>query len=225
MDKPPKKDSLVVIHTPYGDMTVVLYRQTPIHRANFLKLAQEGFYDSTLFHRVIKDFMIQGGDPNSKNPNEPGSYGHGGPGYTLPAEIQPELYHRRGVLAAARLGDVQNPKRESSGSQFYIVQGKTFSDEELAGVKERMQRLFPDYDMPQDMRETYQTEGGSPWLDRQYTIFGEVIEGLEVIDQIAQQPVSYAGSIPETPIPVTMEIRVMKRKKVEKKLDYTYPEG
>lgn len=219
----PKKDSLVVIHTPYGDMTVVLYYQTPVHRANFLKLVSEGFYDSTLFHRVIKDFMIQGGDPNSKNPNEPASYGHGGPGYTLPAEIRPELYHRRGVLAAARLGDVQNPERESSGSQFYIVQGKPFTDEELAGVKTRMRRLFPEYEMPAAMHEAYQNEGGAPWLDMQYTIFGEVIEGLAVIDKIAEQPVSYAGNIPETPIPITMEILVMKRRKVEKKLGYVYP--
>jgi len=219
----PKKDSLVVIHTPYGDMTVVLYYQTPIHRSNFLKLVDEGFYDSTLFHRVIKDFMIQGGDPNSKDRNKPASYGHGGPGYTLPAEIRPELYHRRGVLAAARLSDVQNPERESSGSQFYIVQGKTFTDEELAGVKKRMQRLFPAYEMPQAMRDAYQHQGGAPWLDLQYTIFGEVIEGLEIVDKIAEQPVSYAGSIPETPIPVTMEIMVIKRKKVEKTWGYTYP--
>lgn len=219
----PQKDSLVVIHTPYGDMTVVLYYQTPVHRANFLKLASEGFYDSTLFHRVIEDFMIQGGDPNSKNLNEPESYGHGGPGYTLPAEIRPELYHRRGVLAAARLGDIQNPERESSGSQFYIVQGKPLTDEELTGVKIRMRRLFPAYEMTEAMRQTYQDQGGTPWLDMQYTIFGEVIDGMEVVDQIAEQPVKYAGSIPETPIPITMEIMVMKRKKVEKKLGYAYP--
>jgi peptidyl-prolyl cis-trans isomerase B (cyclophilin B) len=223
-EKPPKKDSLVVIHTPYGDMTVLLYRQTPRHRANFLKLAGEGFYDSTKFHRVIKEFMIQGGDPSSKDTTARRTWGNGGPGYTLPAEIVPTLYHRRGVLAAARQSDAINPERESSGSQFYIVQGKPLTEAEVEGVNVRMKRMFPDYNMPADMREAYQTVGGSPWLDRQYTIFGEVIDGMDIIDQVAAQPVSYAGSLPETDIPITMEVLVMKRKKVTKNFDYQYPD-
>lgn len=222
--KPPKKDSLVVIHTPYGDLTVLLYRATPIHRANFLKLAAAGFYDSTRFHRVIEEFMIQGGDPTSKDPDKRRAWGNGGPGYTLPAEILPDLYHLRGVLAAARQNDALNPERRSSGSQFYIVQGKSYTEEEMAQLRTRMKRLFPDYQLPEDIEQAYRTEGGTPWLDQQYTVFGEVIDGLAVIDSVAAQPVSYAGSIPERDISITMEVVVIKRKKIARRYDYVYSE-
>lgn len=220
--KPPKKDSLVIISTPYGDMTVVLYLTTPKHRANFLKLADEGFFDSTLFHRVIKDFMIQGGDPYSKDPAKRAQSGQGGPGYTLPAEIVPGLFHRKGVLAAARQGDAVNPKRRSSGSQFYIVQGKKMSGAELNIAESRIQRVLPTYTLTEDMRNAYQELGGSPWLDQQYTIFGEVIDGLGVIDTVAAQPTGRAD-MPQTDIPISMRVEVIKRKKVTKQFGYEYP--
>ena len=121
---------MVIISTSLGDIKVKLYNETPYHRDNFLKLAKEAYYDNTLFHRVIKGFMIQGGDPDSKNATPEQSLGMGGPGYTLPAEINPNLFHKKGALSAARTGDQMNPQRRSSGSQFYVVQGKTYTDEE-----------------------------------------------------------------------------------------------
>lgn len=170
----------VLISTDYGDMKVKLYDETPLHQENFIKLAKEGFYNGTLFHRVIKDFMIQGGDPDSKNA-EPGKMlGSGGPGYTIPAEIKPGLYHKKGALAAARLGDPMNPQKASSGSQFYIVQGKKYTDNELNMLEMRMGTKFTP-----EQKEIYKTLGGTPFLDNEYTVFGEVVEGLEVIDKIA----------------------------------------
>ena len=174
------KETMVIISTEYGDMKIKLYDQTPYHRDNFLKLARQGFYDGTLFHRVIKDFMIQGGDPDSKNAQPGQMLGNGGPGYTLPAEFVPELIHKRGALAAARLGDQQNPERQSSGSQFYLVQGKLWTDQEMDMIEQqRGIKLTP------EQREIYKKQGGVPFLDTQYTVFGEVVEGLEVIDKIA----------------------------------------
>jgi peptidyl-prolyl cis-trans isomerase B (cyclophilin B) len=228
-EEPEKK---VLIKTSFGDMKVRLYEDTPEHRANFLKLVEEGFYDQLLFHRVIDGFMIQGGDPESKEAPEGKRLGSGGPGYTLPAEINyPKHFHKKGALAAARQSDQVNPDRESSGSQFYIVQGKTYTSEELDNIEEENSRrriqskmfdmLNPyqdslmamrqrgdregfeslieeieqrakealgdsaSFSFPENIREAYSTIGGTPQLDGAYTVFGEVEEGLNVIDSIA----------------------------------------
>lgn len=221
--KPSKKDTLVIIHTDFGDMTVRLFENTPQHRTNFIKLAKEGFYDNTTFHRVIKEFMIQGGDPYSKDPAKKDQAGQGGPGYTIPAEIRDEYFHQFGMLAAARLGDRINPERRSSGSQFYIVQGKKFTDSELDNAELRLKRaLGADFKLSDAQRTTYQEIGGSPWLDQQYTVFGEVIAGKEVIAKIAAQPVSARGNRPNEDIAMTMEILVMKKKKITKEYGVEY---
>jgi len=170
----------VKIMTDFGDITIKLFNETPLHRDNFLKLAGEGFYDDLLFHRVITGFMIQGGDPLSRNAPAGQPLGTGDPGYTLPAEIVPGIFHRKGALAAARMGDQMNPERRSSGSQFYIVQGRLWNDEELNMMEQR--RGFP---FTAEERAVYATEGGTPHLDHAYTVFGQVVEGLEVIDRIA----------------------------------------
>ncbi len=170
----------VLIKTDKGNITIALYNETPGHRDNFLKLAKEGFYDGLLFHRVIRDFMIQAGDPMSRDavPGEP--LGSGGPGYTIPAEIVPGLFHQKGALAAARQGDQVNPERRSSGSQFYIVQGRVWSEAELDQIELGKEMPFTD-----EQREKYTTLGGTPHLDDAYTVFGQVIEGLDVVDRIA----------------------------------------
>lgn len=170
----------VEIQTKYGKMVVVLYNETPIHRDNFLKLVNEGFYNGTLFHRVIPNFMIQGGDPNSKSPESNQALGNGGPGYKLPAEFNPNLIHKKGALAAARMPDGVNPKKESSGSQFYIVEGELFDNEKLQIVEKRMGTK-----LNQLQRKMYTTVGGTPHLDGSYTVFGEVVEGLDVISRIS----------------------------------------
>lgn len=168
------------IHTNHGVMTVKLYNETPLHRDNFVKLASEGFYDSLLFHRVIQGFMIQAGDPDSKNAPAGKMLGMGGPGYTVPAEFNANLIHKKGALAAARLGDQMNPQKASSGSQFYIVQGRPMDVNQL-GVEQAAK--YTD-----EQRQLYKTKGGTPFLDAQYTVFGEVVKGFEVIDAIAQVP-------------------------------------
>ena len=180
------KRKYVRIETPMGTMRAVLYDETPLHRDNFVKLAKEGFYDSLLFHRVIDGFMIQGGDPDSKTAPSGMPLGQGGPGYTLPAEIAAP--HVKGALAAARLGDNMNPQKASSGSQFYIVDGQTVTGPYLDNI-ERSKRIK--YSPGQ--REQYQTKGGTPQLDGEYTVFGQVIEGLDVIDKIAQVQVDRAS--------------------------------
>lgn len=168
---------VVLISTTKGDIKVKLYNETPKHRDNFLKLVNEKFYDGLLFHRVIKDFMIQGGDPQSKNA-EPGTMlGNGDVGYRIPAEFHANLFHKKGVLAAAR---DQNPEMASSGCQFYIVQGRKFTDEELNRLEQQMKKT-----LSPEQREIYKSVGGTPHLDQGYTVFGEVIEGFEVLDQIA----------------------------------------
>ena len=224
----------VKIETSLGTMIVELYNETPQHRDNFLKLAKEGFYDGTIFHRVIEGFMIQGGDPNSKEPNAQG-LGSGGPGYTIEAEILPQFIHKKGALSAARQGDQVNPERRSSGSQFYIVQGKVSDEPSLIqnqgrcnqAIAQTVQREFfmnPEnkeyldrvkkaqndrdqvalqslseeinpiieqmmegkaFEYSPEHLKTYQEVGGTPFLDQQYTVFGEVVEGLEVVDKIA----------------------------------------
>lgn len=174
-------ERIAVIQTTFGDIRVKLYDSTPRHRDNFVKLVEKGFYDDLLFHRVIPNFMIQGGDPDSReaSPNRP--LGQGGPGYELDAEIN--AIHKRGALAAARLGDDVNPERKSSGSQFYIVQGQTYTDEALDQIAQKLGITFTP-----EARELYKTVGGAPALDEQYSVFGEVIEGMQVVDQIAAQP-------------------------------------
>ena len=167
----------VKISTSYGDMVIKLYNETPQHRDNFLKLTQENFFDSLLFHRVIKGFMIQGGDPQSKNASPSQMLGGGSNGYTLPAEFNPQLIHKKGALAAAR---TENPKKESSGCQFYIVQGKPMTDAELNMMEQRTGVKYTEA-----QRNIYKTTGGTPFLDMNYTVFGEVVSGLDVIDKIA----------------------------------------
>lgn len=167
----------VEIETAYGNMLVLLYDSTPQHRDNFIKLVEEGFYEELLFHRVIQGFMIQGGDPNSRNAKPKARLGSGGPGYQVPAEFVDSLIHVKGALAAARNN---NPEKKSSGSQFYIVQGRKVSDRELS-----LQEARADFNYTSEQKEKYKKVGGAPQLDRGYTVFGMVIEGVEVIDKIA----------------------------------------
>lgn len=165
-----------VIHTDYGDMKGFLYNETPKHRDNFKKNVEQGYYDGLLFHRVISGFMIQGGDPVSRTAKAGQQLGSGGPGYTVPAEINPALIHKKGALSAARTGDQVNPQKASSGSQFYIVQGKKQTASQLSQGPMK----YTDA-----QKQTYETIGGTPFLDGGYTVFGEITEGLDVIDKIA----------------------------------------
>lgn len=196
----------VKIHTTLGDIVVRLYDETPIHRDNFVKLAKEGFYDGTLFHRVIKDFMIQGGDPRSKGAAANEMLGGGDTGYTLPAEIRDSICHKRGALAAAREGDRTNPERRSSGSQFYIVWGRKFSPRQMEYLSERMQREHPGSGgLSPRQQHIYATYGGTPHLDGQYTVFGEVTEGLDVVEKI-QGVATNVADRPLEDIVMSMEV-------------------
>lgn len=177
------KGQKALISTKFGDMTVVLYDETPIHRDNFVKLVENGFYNGTLFHRVIRGFMIQGGDPNSVGAGPNDRLGNGGPGYTLEAEIRPEFIHKKGALSAARQRDEVNPERRSSGSQFYIVQGRQVNAQQLNQMAQQSGAFYT-----AEQINTYKKIGGAPHLDNQYTVFGEVIDGMEVIDMIAAVP-------------------------------------
>ncbi|ALO15820.1 Putative peptidyl-prolyl cis-trans isomerase [Salinivirga cyanobacteriivorans] len=249
--------SRVQLSTPYGDMIIELYNKTPKHRDNFLKLVKNGFYDSLLFHRVIEGFMIQGGDPDSRNAEDGKRLGNGGPGYQIPAEFDTTLIHKKGALAAAREGDRVNPEKKSSGSQFYIVQGKILplqvldqmenkfnqrrvnqlinqylqepahadrkkimdslqkaqKYEELNDQYREVEQLItsaPDYEVfkfSSQQKEVYSTVGGTPHLDGAYTVFGQVVEGLSVIDSIAAQPTDKYDRPVEN---VTMEMKVIK---------------
>jgi peptidyl-prolyl cis-trans isomerase B (cyclophilin B) len=176
----------VLLETTEGNIRVMLYDDTPIHRDNFLKLVNEQFYDSLLFHRVIKGFMIQGGDPTSKNAEPGTTLGTGELDYTLPAEFRtPIHYHKRGALAMAREGDKVNPERRSSGCQFYIVWGKTYATKDLEVIQQRVREATDGKaDITTEMFWTYRKVGGSPHLDGQYTVFGEVTEGLDVVERI-----------------------------------------
>jgi cyclophilin family peptidyl-prolyl cis-trans isomerase len=192
----------VKVITPHGKMIILLYDETPLHRDNFIKLVKKHFYDSLLFHRVIKNFMIQGGDPTSKRA-APGdtTLGEGDVGYTIPAEFNMKLFHKRGVLAAAR---DNNPAKASSGCQFYIVQGKKFTDSSLQVVETKRLK----HTIPADQREVYKSIGGTPHLDQGYTVFGEVIKGQEVIDKIAGE----ATDKRDRPLKdIRMKIRMKKR--------------
>ena len=227
----------VMITTDYGVIKIKLYNETPLHRDNFLKLVKEHYYDSLLFHRVIRSFMVQGGDPDSKTAIPLMELGNGGPGYTIPAEFNQQLFHKKGALAAAREGDLDNPLQESSGSQFYIVQGRVFTDSLLKlqakritkmklyneiinsaenksilekyktyvkaelfdsvkyvndiinkQVEQKLPTAMP-YQFTEEQIKAYTTVGGSPHLDNSYTVFGEVYEGFDVIEEIAKQGV------------------------------------
>ncbi|MDE6159766.1 MAG: peptidylprolyl isomerase [Bacteroidaceae bacterium] len=238
----------VKIITPKGDILVRLYDETPLHRDNFIKLVKEGYYNGTLFHRVIKDFMIQGGDPDSKGAPAEKMLGTGGPGYTIDAEILPTLCHKRGALAAARQGDEVNPERKSSGSQFYIVWGQVFKPGQIDQLSKQLQmqqmqqifnalaaqhkaeimqfrrernrqalqdlqdRLATEAEkqvkvagggLTDEQKNLYTTLGGTPHLDGQYTVFGEVISGLEVVDSI-QQTATKRGDRPIEDIKIEM---------------------
>ncbi|HOY39747.1 MAG TPA: peptidylprolyl isomerase [Bacteroidales bacterium] len=170
----------VLIKTSKGDITVMLYDDTPLHRDNFIKLVNESYYNDVLFHRVIKQFMIQAGDPDSRNAPAGKMLGNGGPGYTIAAEFVPTHIHKKGALAAARTGDNMNPEKRSSGSQFYIVQGQVFTDMQLDSYEKQLGKVFT-----KEQRDAYCTVGGAPHLDGAYTVFGEVTDGLDVIDKIA----------------------------------------
>ena len=195
-----KEPAKVEILTKFGSMVVQLSDSTPQHRDNFLKLVEDQFYDSLIFHRVIQEFMVQGGDPQSKGAEANARLGSGGPGYTIEAEIRPDLLHVKGALSAARQGDNVNPERRSSGSQFYLVQGRPFSDNEMSGIEGRIAGFANDYGeglanvengqfvYSEAARELYKTVGGTPFLDMNYTVFGYVIEGLDIIDSIAAVP-------------------------------------
>ena len=179
VDAPDK--CLVKIETTYGTMIAELYDKTPKHRDNFIKLAEEGYYEDLLFHRVISGFMIQGGDPNSRGATAESRLGTGGPGYQVDAEITEDLAHVKGALAAARIGGPANPQKKSSGSQFYIVQGKQVDDRQIAQIEARLGLNYPE-----SIRSHYLEHGGTPFLDQEYTVFGQVIEGLEIVDEIAK---------------------------------------
>jgi len=200
----------VLMQTTMGDIVIRLSDSTPLHRDNFLKLVKVGYFDSVLFHRVIKDFMIQGGDPNSKRAAAGEPLGNGGPGYTVPAEFRKTLFHKKGVIAAARTGDNMNPTKASSGSQFYIAQGKVFTDAGLDSV-ERFR--LNGRKIPAEQREVYKTIGGTPQLDQGYTVYGEVVKGLEVVDKIAAVQTSKAQDR-DRPLHY---VRIIKTKLVKRK--------
>lgn len=183
-----KKEYVVTIHTPEGDMVLLLHDETPKHKANFIKLAQEGFYNGTAFHRVMNQFMIQGGDPNSKEGGDQSKVGNGGPGYTVEAEFVDKFKHTKGALAAARQSDFVNPQKRSSGSQFYIVHN------------------------PDRCRH----------LNGSYTVYGQVIQGIEVIDKIAGKPVNRANR-PLEDVRITVEVEFLKKKKITKLYGYEFP--
>ena len=174
------KGTMMLIETKYGNMKVLLYDSTPKHKANFLSLVKEGYYNDLLFHRVIMHFMMQGGDPVSKDAPQGILLGNGGPNYTIPAEIG--KYHFKGALAAARLGDQANPAKASSGSQFYIVQGKPVTQAEITMMTANKNIKYT----PEEIKK-YETLGGAPFLDGDYTVFGEVVDGLDVIDAVCKQ--------------------------------------
>ena len=214
-----KKDYLVTIQTTYGPMQLVLYDQTPKHKENFIKLVERKFYDSLLFHRVIPEFMMQGGDPNSKTAKPGVALGNGDVGYTVPAEILPTLFHKKGSLAAAR---DNNPAKASSGCQFYVVQGKVWSDEELKKQIARAHERAPERQFTDAQRQTYKTTGGTPHLDGSYTVFGEVIDGLAVVDSVTAQPRDEREPTHVTDLRMTVTGAWIKKKKITKRYGFSY---
>jgi len=263
-----KKDFVVTIKTNYGEMVAILYNETPKHKANFIKLAQEHYFDSLLFHRVIGGFMIQGGDPNSKKAKPGENLGNGGPGYTIDAEFNPKLFHKKGALAAAR---TSNPQKASSGSQFYIVQGTVVSSSAVDELKvdqgklkqglqqflskpenttlrdslsklysavtkdafnKKVFALIPQIqketgvkitkDISPEMIKAYTTIGGVPFLDGDYTVFGEVIKGLDVIDKIAAVKKDGADR-PLEDVRMYVTVKELSKKKITKLYGFHYP--
>jgi len=198
----------VELQTSKGTIVVRLSDSTPLHRNNFLKLVKQHYYDSILFHRVIANFMIQAGDPNSKHAKPGERLGGGSPNYTVPAEIRPTLFHEKGVIAAARTGDEVNPQKASSGSQFYIVQGKIFTD---AGLDSVETYRLKGRKIPDDQRQVYKTIGGTPHLDQNYTVFGRVVKGMDVLDSIAFTPTNRQTDRPLTDVKI-IKARLVKRK-------------
>lgn len=178
------RGQVIVLETSLGNIELLLYDDTPKHRDNMIKLIKEGYYDGQMFHRVINNFMIQGGDPHSIGAEKGQRLGIGGPGYTIEAEILDHHFHKKGALAAARKGDAVNPEKRSSGSQFYIVQGQVLNEPQLTALQSRG---VHDPFTPEEI-EAYTTIGGTPHLDGGYTVFGEVITGLDVVDAIAAMP-------------------------------------
>lgn len=196
------KNQYVRIRTSYGQCIIRLYNETPKHRDNFIKLVKKGFYNGTLFHRVIQNFMIQGGDPDSKDPKKatPGAeLGNGDVGYTIPAEFRDSLFHKRGVLAAAR---DDNPQKASSGCQFYIVEGKRFTNSKLDTLE---QTRMKGRKVPEWQREYYTSVGGAPHLDQNYTVYGEVVYGIDMVDRIAAVKKD-GNDRPLTDVPMTVEL-------------------
>jgi len=265
------KDYLATIKTNYGDIKLVLFDKTPKHKENFIELANKGFYDSLLFHRIIDNFMIQTGDPNTRSSSDPQSFGQGGPGYTIPPEFHPELIHEKGMVAAARMGDNVNPKKESSGSQFYIVEGMVYTEESLKDSRVNYNELYKcfgnliqrsgyqelnqmamqlqtenkldelkalilsykdvceqDYDveldqpLTQQQIDVYTTVGGVPHLDGGYTVFGKVVQGIDVVEKIAAVKTA-PGDSPIEDVIMVVEVEKMSRSKIEKEYNYTYP--
>ena len=195
--------------TTEGTIILRLYDSTPLHRDNFLRLVKSRYFDSLLFHRVIQYFMIQGGDPASKNASPGQPLGDSSAPYTQPAEFRVSLFHKRGVLAAARESDDVNPQKASSGSQFYIVQGKKYTDGQLDSVEtKRLKRKIPEY-----QREVYKSLGGTPFLDQHYTIFGEVVSGMETVDKIAAEATS-KGDDKDRPL---QDVRILNTKLIRRK--------
>ena len=266
-----RKDAVITIKTSHGDMVAILYDETPKHKENFIKLAREHFFDSTLFHRVISGFMIQGGDPESKKAKPGQHLGNGGPGYTVDAEFNPKFFHEKGALSAARLSDQANPTKASSGSQFYVVQGtvlsaadaenlkydqmklmtglrKMFEDPANKPLLDSLNQLYYAGDVPaytrrlnelaprvekatgtkvtreisEEKKKIYTTVGGAPHLDGDYTVFGKVIKGVEVIDKIASVQRDGAER-PLEDIRMTITVEDMPRKKITKEYGYIYP--
>lgn len=269
-----KGEYVVTIKTSYGDMVAILYNETPKHKENFIKLASSKFYDSLLFHRVIPEFMIQGGDPESKKAAAGQPLGNGGPGYTVEAEFRPTLFHERGAIAAARTSDAVNPTKASSGSQFYIVQGKKYTTEELDQYEQNLRnnkksqylreiimspkyanlltqiqehqraqdgawlneffeksdtlivKEKPDYKpfaFTLEQKNVYTTVGGTPFLDNDYTVFGKVIKGIEVVDKITAVAKD-AQNRPTEDVRMFVSVKQMSRKKIEKEYGYIFPE-
>jgi cyclophilin family peptidyl-prolyl cis-trans isomerase len=203
-----KKD--IELQTTKGNIIIRLSDSTPLHKKNFIKLVKQKYYDSILFHRVIQNFMIQAGDPNSKRAKPGERLGNGGPDYTVPAEFRATLFHKKGVIAAARTGDEVNPQKASSGSQFYIVQGKTFTD---AGLDSVETFRLKGRKIPAQQREVYKTIGGTPHLDQGYTVFGIVVRGLPVLDSIAATPTS-KGADRDRPL---QDVRILRARLVKQK--------
>jgi peptidyl-prolyl cis-trans isomerase B (cyclophilin B) len=184
-------EAMVEMVTSEGTLILKLYNETPLHRDNFKKLVESKFYDGIKFHRVINGFMAQAGDPNSKKDDFKGQLGQNSEGETIPAEINPKLFHKKGALAAARMGDNVNPEKKSSGSQFYIVQGRKISQQQLTQMESRINKKVKNFQHTENnfqfsdsARKIYQEIGGTPFLDNGYTVFGEVTEGIEIIDKI-----------------------------------------